>query len=34
VTYRLHQRQLVRAELPAVFSFFEDPRNLEAITPP
>jgi len=30
----LRRTQLVHAELPAVFAFFEEPRNLEAITPP
>ena len=34
MSYRLRQRQLLRAELPVVFGFFKDPRNLEAITPP
>ena len=34
MSYRLHQRQLIAADLPTVFRFFKDPRNLEAITPP
>lgn len=31
--YVLRRRQLVRADLPTVFRFFEDPWNLERITP-
>ena len=34
MTHRLERRQLVRADLGAVFGFFEDPGNLAAITPP
>jgi ligand-binding SRPBCC domain-containing protein len=30
----LERRQLVNASLPEVFRFFEDPRNLEELTPP
>ena len=32
--YRLETRLFVPAPVPAVFSFFADARNLEAITPP
>lgn len=32
--YRLHRRQVVGGSLPAVFAFFQDPGNLEHITPP
>ena len=34
MTYRLHRRQLVGGDVPAVFAFFKSPHNLEAITPP
>jgi ligand-binding SRPBCC domain-containing protein len=34
VSYRLQRRQVVGGDLPEVFGFFRDPRNLEAITPP
>ncbi len=34
MSYRLQRRQLIAADLPTVFRFFKDPRNLEAITPP
>jgi ligand-binding SRPBCC domain-containing protein len=34
VIYRLYRRQVVGGSVPAVFGFFKDPRNLEAITPP
>ena len=34
MSYRLHRRQSIAADLPTVFRFFRDPRNLEAITPP
>jgi ligand-binding SRPBCC domain-containing protein len=30
----LERRQIVPGEMPAVFGFFKDPHNLEAITPP
>lgn len=30
----LVRRQIVPGEMPAVFGFFKDPHNLEAITPP
>ncbi len=33
-TYLLTRSQLVKKPLPEVFSFFEDPANLEQITPP
>lgn len=33
-THRLHRRVLVGGSLDAVFGFFTDPYNLEAITPP
>lgn len=32
--YVLRRRQLVPGDLASVFGFFEDPKNLEAITPP
>lgn len=32
--YELRRTQLVPAPLPDVFRFFEDPKNLEQITPP
>jgi ligand-binding SRPBCC domain-containing protein len=32
--YRLHRRQVVGGSLPAVFAFFQNPVNLEHITPP
>jgi ligand-binding SRPBCC domain-containing protein len=32
--HTLERRQVVRGELERVFAFFEDPRNLETITPP
>jgi ligand-binding SRPBCC domain-containing protein len=32
--YRLERRQVVGGSLASVFSFFKEPRNLEAITPP
>lgn len=34
MTYRLEHTQLVTGDLPEVFAFFKDPRNLETITPP
>lgn len=34
MSYQLRQTQLIRADLPTVFGFFKDPRNLEALTPP
>jgi hypothetical protein len=34
VSYQLRQTQLIRVDLPTVFAFFKDPRNLDAITPP
>jgi ligand-binding SRPBCC domain-containing protein len=34
VRYRLERRQVVAGDLATVFAFFEDPRNLEVITPP
>lgn len=33
MAYRLQRRQVVGGNLDQVFSFFEDPSNLEAITP-
>lgn len=33
-SHLLERRQLVCGDLEAVFAFFEDPANLEAITPP
>lgn len=33
-SHRLERRQVVAGRLSDVFRFFEDPRNLEAITPP
>lgn len=33
-THRLERRQVLAGSLESVFAFFEDPRNLEAITPP
>ena len=32
--YVLERRQVVQGDLETVFSFFQDPMNLEAITPP
>ena len=32
--YQLHHTQLIKKSLPEVFSFFENPANLEKITPP
>lgn len=34
MTYRLARRQLAGGSLAEVFAFFEDPKNLEVITPP
>ncbi|MEJ2186164.1 MAG: SRPBCC family protein [Gemmatimonadota bacterium] len=34
MNYRLERRQLVGGSLAEVFAFFEDPMNLEVITPP
>ena len=34
VTYQLHRREVIPATLDQVFTFFKDPRNLEALTPP
>ncbi|MDZ4675486.1 MAG: SRPBCC family protein [Gemmatimonadota bacterium] len=34
MTYRLFRQQLVGGTLKEVFSFFKNPANLEAITPP
>jgi len=34
MSYRLERCQVVPGELPSVFGFFKDPRNLESITPP
>lgn len=33
-THRLERSQFVERPLPAVFAFFSDARNLEAVTPP
>lgn len=34
MTHQLRRKEVVRASLEEVFTFFKDPYNLEAITPP
>lgn len=33
-SYQLHRTTIIPGDLLSVFSFFKNPRNLEAITPP
>lgn len=33
MTYRLHRTTILAGDLPGVFAFFKNPRNLESLTP-